>query len=239
MFSTTRPASATRPATRPASAAAMSPQAITCSLSTFVRASGSSGRRPGSWTSSAAGSRAPATVNIAGSSSYSTRTSRAANSASSFVSAATMARGSPWYLTSPVARTGRSLNCGPKRGTGWGRSAAVMTSLTPGECSAAEVSIETIRACAQSIVTSFAWSMSGSRMSATYSCWPVTRSWPPTRRGEAPILVEVIAVPLPPPRRQRRRSGSSSRNGTDCRPVPPGSHQWSDAGWSRAARGRR
>ncbi len=38
---------------------------------------------------------------------------------------------------SPTASTGRSWNCGPKRGIGWGRSAAVITSRTPGTASAA------------------------------------------------------------------------------------------------------
>ena len=57
----------------------------------------------------------------AGSSSNSTETSAAASSAASWVSAATAATGSPWYFVSPVARTGRSLRCGPKRGIGCGQ----------------------------------------------------------------------------------------------------------------------
>ena len=106
-------------------------------------------------------------VKTAGSSSYSTRTRPAASSAASFVSAATAATGSPWYFVSPTAMTGRSWNCGPKRGTGWGRSAAVMTSRTPGTRSAALVSIETIRARAQGRTTRLAWSSSARWMSAT------------------------------------------------------------------------
>ena len=43
-------------------------------------------------------------------------------------------------------------------GTGCGRSSAVITRCTPGSASAADASTETIRARAQSSVTSFAWS---------------------------------------------------------------------------------
>ena len=130
-------------------------------------------------------------------------TRAAAPSAASFVSAATAATGSPWYFVSPTARTGRSSNWGPKRGIGWGRSAAVMTRRTPGTARAALVSIEMIRARAQSSVTSFAWSTSGRWMSATY-CWPpVTRSRPPTRAGEPPIACAA--------HRRRRRASAAAR----------------------------
>jgi len=83
------------------------------------------------------------------------------------VSAATAATGSPWYLTSPSAMTGRSANWGPNRASGCGRSAAVTISRTPGTASAALVSIDTIRACAQGTVTNLATSSPGRWMSAT------------------------------------------------------------------------
>ena len=118
--------------TRSAVAASTSPQPTRCSRRTLVEASGSFGRRAGSRTSGAPGSSAAATVKTAGSSSYSTRTRRAASSAASRLSAATAATGSPWYLVSPTAMTGRSWNCGPKRGVGCGRSAADTISRTPG-----------------------------------------------------------------------------------------------------------
>jgi hypothetical protein len=76
-----------------------------------------------------------------------------AASAASLVSAATAATGSPWYLTSSPAITGRSRNWGPNRGTGCGRSAAVNTRWTPGTASAALVSMATIRARATGTVT--------------------------------------------------------------------------------------
>jgi hypothetical protein len=78
-----------------------------------------------------------------------------------------MATGSPWNFVSPVARTGRSRNCGPNRGIGSGRSAAVSTARTPGTASAAAGSIETIRARGASTVTSFACSSPSTGMSAT------------------------------------------------------------------------
>src|SRR5450759_2539802 len=169
--------------TRSADAVSTSPQPKRCSRKTFVVARGSPARSAGSWTRTASGSSAAATLKIAGSSSYSTLSSRSASSASSFVSAATAATGSPWYFVSPTAMTGRSESWGPKRGTGCGKSAAVMTSRTPGTCSAALVSMEMIRARAQSSVTSLTSSASWSRMSATY-CWlPGTRPMPPTRLG--------------------------------------------------------
>jgi hypothetical protein len=104
---------------------------------------------------------------MAGSSWYSTRTRRTASSAASRVSAATSATGSPWYFTSPVARTGRSWHWGPKRGTGWGRSAAVMTRCTPATRRAALTSTAPRRACAHGSVTSLASSTSGRWTSAT------------------------------------------------------------------------
>ena len=55
------------------------------------------------------GGQRRAIVWTAGSSSYSTRTRVAAASAASWVSAATAATGSPWYLVSPMARTGTIL----------------------------------------------------------------------------------------------------------------------------------
>jgi len=116
--------------------------------------------------------------------------------AASFVSAATMATGSPWYFVSPTARTGRSSSCGPKRGMGWGRSAAVITRRTPVTFSAADVSIEMILARAQSSVTSLASRTSGTRISATYSWRPVTRPKPPTRLGEVPMKRVLIGVPF-------------------------------------------
>ena len=114
-----------------------------------------------------AGARAAAIVTTAGSSSYSTRTRRAASSAASCVSAATAATGSPWYFVSPTAITGRSLNCGPKRGIGCGRSAAVITRRTPGTRKAPLESIAMMRPRAQGSVTSLTCSSSGRWMSAT------------------------------------------------------------------------
>src|SRR4029078_4807725 len=96
----------------------MSPQTCRCSWRTFVFACGSSGRNDGSWTSGASVARAVSIVKAGGSSSYATFTSAAASSAASLVSAATAATGSPWYLASPVAMTGRSRRCRPKRGIG-------------------------------------------------------------------------------------------------------------------------
>ncbi len=154
----------------------------------------------GSWTSGAPSASDAARVWFAGSSSQATRTSSAASSAASDVSAATAATGSPWYFVSPTARTGRSRRCGPKRGIGCGRSAAVITSRTPGTSKAARASISPIRARAASTVTSFTWRTSSRSRSATYSCCPVTRPMPPTLAGDVPTL-PVIAV-------QRRRSGS-------------------------------
>ena len=49
----------------------------------------------------------------------------------------------------------------------------------------------------QSTVTSFAWSASGTRRSATYWVAPVTRPMPPTRAGESPIRDAVIRMPAP------------------------------------------
>ena len=49
------------------------------------------------------------------------RRGAAASSAASWVSAATAATGSPWYFVSPMASTGRSRRCGPKRGIGCGQ----------------------------------------------------------------------------------------------------------------------
>jgi len=63
--------------------------------------------------------------------------------------------------------TGRSLNCGPKRGVLSGTSMALNTIRTPGSASAADASIDTMRAWATGSVTSFACSSSGRWMSAT------------------------------------------------------------------------
>ncbi len=194
-------------------------------------ASGSSGRRmAGSCTRWDAGSRAASTVKTAGSSSYSTFTRRAASSAASLVSAATAATGSPWYLTSPTASTGRSSAWGPNRGTGCGRSAAVITRRTPGTASAAVLSMEMRRARAASMVTNLAWRTSVSLMSATYSWAPVTRPSPPARGRDAPIAWVVI---VPPPRRRPgrlRRSARTRRTGTGCRPGPRGCPRASGCG---------
>jgi hypothetical protein len=132
----------------------------------LVCANGSSGRRAGSWTSGAPSASDPAIVDTAGSSSYSTRTSAAASAAASFVSAATAATGSPWYFVSPIAMTGRSRSCGPNRGIGSGRLAALKTSRTPDTASAADASIGPIRARAHGSVTSLTLRTSSSRMSA-------------------------------------------------------------------------
>ena len=92
------------------------------------------------------------------------------------VSAATAATGSPWNFTSPTASTGRSRRCIPNLGTGCGRSAEVITRRTPGDRSAAAVSIDRIWALAQSSVTSLTCSASFMEMSARYCWWPVTLS---------------------------------------------------------------
>ena len=121
------------------------------------------------------------------------------------VSAATAATGSPWYFVSPVASTGRSRRCGPKRGIGSGRSAAVMTSRTPGTASAAVVSIRPIRARATSSVTSFTWRASSRGRSATYCCSPVTR---------ATAADAGCAAPRRSLRRHVRRPGRRDRSPT-------------------------
>ena len=98
---------------------------------------------------------------------------RAASSAASCVSAATAATGSPWYFVSPTARTGRSRDCGPKRGIGCGQVGGGHDEPDAGHGQGARVaSIAPIRARATSSVTSLTWSTSSRWMSATYCCSP-------------------------------------------------------------------
>ena len=77
------------------------------------------------------------------------------------ISAATAATGSPWNFVSPVAMTGRSVNCGPKRGIGSGRSKALNTATTPGTFWASLESIVPMRPRAQGSVTSLTCSSLG------------------------------------------------------------------------------
>ena len=145
-------------------------------------ASGSPGRSAGSWTSGAAGSSAAAIVRTAGSSSYSTWTRRGRllggvlrlgrDGRDRLAVVLRLADGEdrPVAELRPEARHGLGQ-------VGGGHDEAHARDLLGGaSCRSRRSGPARSRA-----VTSFAWSTSGRRMSATY-CWrPVTRSTPPTR----------------------------------------------------------
>ena len=64
--------------------------------------------------------------------------------------------------------------------------------LTPASFAARLVSIETMRACAQSMWTSFTWSSCSMWMSPMNCCLPMTRATPPRRGSGAPMGSAVI-----------------------------------------------
>ncbi len=118
--------------TRSAEAPATSPHPNVHSRSTFVFASGSSGRtmdparaaKPDRAPARPTGRRAAARRRR--------RTSAAAPLGRVLRLATTAATGSPKNFVSPVARIGRSANAGPNRAIGCGRSSATSTHATPG-----------------------------------------------------------------------------------------------------------
>jgi hypothetical protein len=68
-----------------------------------------------------------------------------------------------------------------------GMSLPVMIAFTPGSASAADVSIETIRACAYGLRSTTPCSMPGRLTSAPYCARPVTLSTPSWRTGRVPM----------------------------------------------------
>ena len=81
---------------------------------------------------------------------------------------------------------GASLSIWPSALTS-GKSAAVITSLTPSRARAARVSIDLIRAWAQVLRSALPYSMPGREKSAPYWARPVTLSTPSCRIGRLPI----------------------------------------------------
>jgi hypothetical protein len=70
----------------------------------------------------------------------------------------------------------------------------VTTALTPGNASASDVSIETMRACACGLRSTAPWSMPGSEKSAPKLARPVTLSAPSCRIGLVPMYVNARAL---------------------------------------------
>src|SRR5215510_16554321 len=68
-----------------------------------------------------------------------------------------------------------------------------MTAFTPGNASAAEASMDLIRACACGLRNTLAWSMPGREMSAPYLARPVTLSTPSCRIGRVPITLNLCS----------------------------------------------
>src|SRR5438445_416530 len=110
---------------------------------------------------------------IGASGSYRTTIARAARRASSAVSAATIATGSPTYRTLPTARTGWSSFMSPKSSR-VGNSAAVMIDFTPLTFFAPAVSMERIRACGYGLRRVAPKSMPSRRRSLPYWNSPFT-----------------------------------------------------------------
>src|SRR5439155_22817435 len=118
---------------------------------------------------------------------------------------------------------------GPMYSNFWsGKSAAVITALTPGNAAAFEVSILRIRACACGERRILPHSMPGIAMSAPYIARPVTFGTPSGRIGRVPthlnrvgaisfIAVSVVALyglvsdyrDAVPAQKQNRRSGAA------------------------------
>src|SRR6185436_9243609 len=74
-----------------------------------------------------------------------------------------------------------------------GRSLPVMTAFTPGRASAAEVSIDLIRACACGLRSTLPCSIPGRLMSAPYLARPVTLSTPSWRIGRVPMTLNLYS----------------------------------------------
>jgi len=109
------------------------------------------------------------TSNTPGSTSYSTSINSQARTAVSRAMAQTAATSSPTKRTLSAARAVSSWLSGTRRqlpNFTWGRSAAVMTSLTPGSALALDLSMRLISACGCGLRKSAPCSMPGSLMSS-------------------------------------------------------------------------
>ena len=162
------------------------------------------------------------------------------------LSATTSATGSPTKRTSPSASGGRGVS-GPLpiavchcSLTPAFSSAAVNTNRTPGNASAAEVSIPRIAARGYGLRTKYACSMPGNVTSSTYVPWPVSRRASSTRATRAPTYRAAPAagcVMTPLPRRRpgapRRRCPGSRCSDTGCPTALRESPSSVGFGWSR------
>src|SRR5215470_3997909 len=116
-----------------------------------------------------------------------------------------------------------------------GKSALVMTAFTPGRASAADASIDLMRACACGLRRTLPCSMPGKLISAPYRARPVTLSTPSCRIGRVPITLNLcsctsILTSLASPRRHPSPHAQFCHNlctDTDCLPVRSEFHvQW-------------
>src|SRR5215470_7572495 len=124
----------------------------------------------------------------------------------------------------------------------FGKSALVMTAFTPGRASAADASIDLMRACACGLRNTLPCSIPGKLMSAPYRARPVTLSTPSCRIGRVPITLNLcsctsILTSLASPRRRPAPHAQFCHNpctDTDCLPVRNGLHVQSDSDSCRA-----
>jgi hypothetical protein len=113
--------------------------------------------------------------------SYATRIKSSASNAASSSTAATAATGSPTKRTRSVQSACSSCETG-RMPNGVGSSFPVAIATTPGAASAAETSMERMRACATFERRSLQWSIRGRTRSSAKRVCPVTLAAPSTRR---------------------------------------------------------